>query len=266
MSCSACTAPECREKPVKSDEFSRAKLSQAQTRISCNSLQTLVFVYLSEGVDPNPRHEIKHIKVAAKLRKMLCFMAPYLRHLAALSAASAAASFHYRRRLWRWHFILRPRSSGPLRVTCHCVRATDAGDSSPASSSPRRQDAVEPGRKWMTKRGRVVWFSPADGPAGRGGMMGVWCTKKTKKKNRNADTFTDRVMNAAVRGALNCIQSRSAVSRGETKAFSHRCFPPVRRIGRSSTTASRTQASIIENGDQTANTSTGRYFSSGHLR
>lgn len=97
MSCSACTAPQCREKPVKSDEFSRAKLSQAQTRISCNSLQTLAFVYLSEGVDPNPRREIKHIKV--KVRKMLCFMAPYLRHLAALSAASAAASFHYRRRL-----------------------------------------------------------------------------------------------------------------------------------------------------------------------
>lgn len=87
MSCSACTAPQCREKAVKSDEFSRAKLSQAQTRISCNSLQTLVFVYLSEGVDPNPRREVKHIKVAAKVRKMSRFMAPYLRHLAALSCS-----------------------------------------------------------------------------------------------------------------------------------------------------------------------------------
>lgn len=77
------------------------ELSQAQTRISCNSLPTLVFVYLSEGVDPDPRREMKHIKVAAKVRKMLCFMAPYLRHLAALSAASAAAGFHYRRRLRR---------------------------------------------------------------------------------------------------------------------------------------------------------------------
>lgn len=71
----------------------------------------------------------------------------------------------------------------------------------------------------MTKRGRGVWFSPVDRPGRYDGSV-------TQRKNRNADTFTDRVMNAAVGGAFNCIQSRSAASRGETKAFSHRRFPP----------------------------------------
>lgn len=174
-------------------------------------------------------------------------MAPYLHHLVALSAAGVSASFHYRHGLWRWHFILRPRSSGPLRVTCHCVRATDAGDSSPASSSPRWQDPGEAGRsKRMTKGGQVVWFSPVNRPWRYDG----------KKENRNADTFTDKVMNAAVEGAFNCIQSRSAASRGETKAFSHRCFRPIHCIGCFSTTASRTRGCIIGSEYQTANLST----------
>lgn len=77
----------------------------------------------------------------------------------------------------------------------------------------------------------------------------VSCARRERDGRKHieaADAFTARVMNAAVGGALNCIQSRSTASRGETKAFSYRSAAPTPPT--SPMTASRSHGCIMGTG------------------